>query len=232
MQSHEDKFLKIFVEAIHAKNFDLTQNIGVLNTIIKTNKKDFPQNNMDLENNVFSLINPNRRYQCTIDPNRVIIDYDEPSEINVFKNLFLNTYKYVSSELKIETLNRIGIRSLYGVACNSILDAGDIIKGLFLKAESVDINSLTSNCAEFHCGFNTEYGKYKANFNFAPAGYQNVEVSNNAIKNASVKGYILIDIDFFIQENINNENISVFLKDGIDYIEKYTRLFSKLFKGE
>lgn len=223
--------LKAIIEVRHNKDIELSAHVPKLTTIIKMSKKEFPQHNMELENNVLTLVNPNKRYQCIIDPNRIAIDIDAPSSINMFRNLFNETIKFITDEFGISNFERLGLRIFYGILHKDSEQASNCIKETFFKDNDEYFAQLGDAVSDYRMGFNARQGKYNVVYNFSPAAFQNIEIANNIFKSSSTKNYAMMDIDLYLETSTPVECVKDFVAEAIENAEQKTKIFFTMVKG-
>jgi hypothetical protein len=217
---------KVFIEARHEMNLKLSECIENINAIVNLIKTEFPQLNMDLNNNMVNLTNPSNRINLLIDSNRIVVDCDIPIKMKKCHDLFQKVSEVVISNLKINYFRRIGLRAIWTEDAD-IKKIDEYIKKNFLKLTNDELGKFGTNDGHYHFGFTAHINENKVNYNIGTGSSQDIRIDNNGIK-TSIRNFLIIDIDFYNDTGEEAKRIKSFIDEGIKEIEKKAIEYYKL----
>ncbi len=222
---------KIFIECRYPNNL-LFNDMGKLNLLKNKLSKSLPQANYDKKNNVFIMINPTKRYTCNVFEDKVILKFDEPDDINVFKNITKQVIEETGLLLDINELQRIGVRAEWGLEFQDLRTIGNIIFERFYKINEKDIQNLGIQIENPKVSFSLIKDRIKKNISIFGANVQVVEFANGIMEKNINKNMLLTDLDVYIGEKTTQKNFCKNLKaliiEQTSSIEEIKKLISVL----
>ena len=206
---------KVFIELRYHDSL-LFNDMKYLQEIINELSCLFNNQNFDSNNKALFLSNDDTNLKVTVFNNRLIIDQDEVTSLEKFKDSSINILRIIISKLYINSFIRVGMRTLRGIETKNINEANTFIRKNFIKVNERDLGVL-GNTFNTRVGFNTRFKDYDISLMISPNLFQIISIRDGkVVKNIDIP-QILVDTDVFKDGNIDvNKLIEDFIDDVID----------------
>lgn len=206
---------KVFIELRYHDSL-LFNDMKYLQEIINELSGLFNNQNFDSNNKALFLSNDDTNLKVTVFNNRLIIDQDEATSLEKFKDSSIDILRIIISKLCINSFIRVGMRTLRGIETKNINEANTFIRKNFIKVNERDLGVL-GNTFNTRVGFNTRFKDYDISLMLSPNLFQIISIRDGkVVKNIDIP-QILVDTDVFKDGNIDaNKLIEDFIDDVID----------------
>lgn len=206
---------KVFIELRYHDSL-LFNDMKYLQEIINELSGLFNNQNFDPNNKALFLSNDDTNLKVTVFNNRLIIDQDEATSLEKFKDSSIDILRTIISKLCINSFIRVGMRTLRGIKTKNINEANTFIRRNFIKVNQRDLDVL-GNTFNTRVGFNTRFKDYDISLMLSPNLFQIISIKDGkVVKNIDIP-QILVDTDVFKDGNIDaNKIIEDFIDDVID----------------
>lgn len=206
---------KVFIELRYHDSL-LFNDMKYLQEIINELSGLFNNQNFDPNNKALFLSNDDTNLKVTVFNNRLIIDQDEATSLEKFKDSSIDILRTIISKLCINSFIRVGMRTLRGIKTKNINEANTFIRRNFIKVNERDLDVL-GNTFNTRVGFNTRFKDYDISLMLSPNLFQIISIKDGkVVKNIDIP-QILVDTDVFKDGNIDaNKIIEDFIDDVID----------------
>lgn len=205
---------KVFIELRYHDSL-LFNDMKYLQEIINELSGLFNNQNFDPNNKALFLSNDDTNLKVTVFNNRLIIDQDEATSLEKFKDSSIDILRTIISKLCINSFIRVGMRTLRGIKTKNINEANTFIRRNFIKVNERDLDVL-GNTFNTRVGFNTRFKDYDISLMLSPNLFQIISIKDGkVVKNIDIP-QILVDTDVFKDGNIDaNKIIEDFIDDVI-----------------
>ena len=165
--------------------------------------------------------------------NRLVVDFDRPigEELNFseFKKIASKTIEAIADVLKIETINRIGVRSHWSYEVENLEKAAEIIIGDYFKFEEAEFHMLEHKPDNCQFSFSSKSGFAKYNLIVIPEQEVIIEGQLGATQEHK-RNYIKIDWDYYIESSLKQNNLEKIIEEA--YLSVGKKVLPFLSKGE
>lgn len=206
---------KVFIELRYHDSL-LFNDMKYLQEIINELSGLFNNQNFDSNNKALFLSNDDTNLKVTVFNNRLIIDQDEATSLEKFKDSSIDILRIIISKLCINSFIRVGMRTLRGIETKNINEANTFIRKNFIKVNERDLGVL-GNTFNTRVGFNTRFKDYDISLMLSPNLFQIISIRDGKVVKNIDTPQILVDTDVFKDGNIDaNKLIEDFIDDVID----------------
>lgn len=228
------KLMKVFSEVRYERSF-LFDDPKVKNDIYKELKKEFQLAEHD-DNKVIVFFNLKNKTKLLIYHDRILIDIDEPSDLNKIKSVGGTFTPFIMKRMDLVKTERVGVRCQYVDEVNGPDFNEKVISSLFHPALAKYINDHNNTL-----DVAPKIG-YSININHEFAlnvgiGLQNFATGRGAVSNNSNEFKLLnienstpiIDLDVYTNLPKETSQLNGVMKASSDFIEKYSNtIWSKV----
>ncbi|MFT8313163.1 MAG: hypothetical protein ABF633_02785 [Clostridium sp.] len=211
------KTKRIVFECMHGLNLQFSNSMDKINFIITSNQTKFPNVNFNPSTNLLHLSNPNIKGNLLIDSNRMVMDIQDPIDIDeIYKN-YMQSINMLIENFNINQFMRVGIRIFIGEEKDNPKDIEKIILNKFINKNNISVSEYGEDIIDVRFGFGTSYGEYKINHNFSKLINQNITVSYGRTE-TKTNYFIIYDIDFYKDVPSPSNSLDSIFKDAKDRI--------------
>lgn len=226
------KFDKCLVEVRFKEVFSLpTKKYEILDAL----QDKYPSYNLDMPDAV-TLFNPEEGIQINVELNRIICNWDNARNFSEFSKLSQRVINSISKILKVETYNRVGIRSFLSSPVKSPEEAFTYIINRYFSTQARDTDIIADEIANPIIRFSGRKGQLFYNFGLnyqqqhliqAEIGIgnalgQKVRETNNSV--------LLYDIDAY-RNNVSKNRISNLFTETESFIDENLMTYLKRVEG-
>lgn len=201
---------------------------NTIDSLIKGLKNLLPLYQLNREQGVLALLNPENNTKCIIQNNKIAIDIDQAKDIESFKSLSAKIIPDIISRLRVETTNRIGVRAFYlKESVSTGKESAELIYKTFLNINNVFIKN-HSNEESFQPRAGLSFKVSNDFFLNINIGYHQIgsgQVKNNQlIKLGITATHPLTDIDIFTNTPKTGVQFKDVLENCCSELEKYSHM--------
>ena len=170
---------KVFIELRYHDSL-LFNDMKYLQEIINELSGLFNNQNFDPNNKALFLSNDDTNLKVTVFNNRLIIDQDEATSLEKFKDSSIDILRTIISKLCINSFIRVGMRTLRGIKTKNINEANTFIRRNFIKVNERDLDVL-GNTFNTRVGFNTRFKDYDISLMLSPNLFQIISIKDGKV---------------------------------------------------
>lgn len=176
--------------------------------------------NFDSVSRAFILVNEDRKLNVTILNNRIVIDQDEPTSLEEFKNIANNILRKIIERLSISSFLRVGMRTYRGIVVNNINEANTYVRKNYIKINDNDFK-LFGEPKNIKVNFSAIHNDYIVSLAINPHQFNVIEYQDGQLIRNVNESQVLIDTDIFIEKQVESSKvIDTFISDAINITEE------------
>lgn len=189
---------KAFIEVRVKEPINTIEQSKVLNEVAIKLSRLYTNSNIDFTTSIFSMVNNISGYRCNISPNNIVVDSDNPINLEKFNKLVEETFTVFKERDLINPIIRLGYRTFWGREYDNKFDADHAIDNCFNISIS-PANKFSKKIENPRIGFNTQDGVYSTNYNFSTAIEKKITIVNGIMQEAKEENCILFDADAYLE---------------------------------
>lgn len=219
---------KAILEVRYERSF-LFDELQKQNNIAKELRKEFPHSQKDPNNNnALLVVNPHEKTMVAVLPDMVSVNSEGLIAFSNFKSKAKKGIEVAVNALEIDEFTRVGLRLMFEKPFESIELANNTVREKLLKVENTKIPGTLYNP---NINFSLVVDRTHINVSIRTSTNFSVEISNNQPINQNLQNSITIDLDVFLQENLQMQNLNAFINSSSEIALEKLRVLEGFLKG-
>ncbi|AQU73807.1 hypothetical protein [Priestia megaterium] len=218
---------KAVIEIRYQEAFKLPTSDVKYKIVDKMVHKKYPNYNIEQPENL-SFFNPEKELQFHVGINRILIDWDQPSNLSEFVKMAIPDINFILKEINVHQVDRVGFRNFYLAPFSSQQEVTDILFKNFISPK-LKQPSFADTYFSPQVGFSGKKGKLNFNLNLRYQQEQIIHGSNTTLLQNTINDYLVTDFDCY-QENVKQTKLETFFthsKDMNNGLNEYINLAQK-----